>query len=129
MSGSKALFHVTNEIWFRVQSSQKLSCYLHDGTGYGNPAETTATIAAEQPDILFNSFDGSVIRVQIGNGTVATQARAITINNTSTTALIGNTGGSTDMHVMSELLVYDRVLNASEIARVKSYLTNKWGIA
>jgi len=74
---------------------------------------------------LFNNTS-SVLQV---NNFAATTGTCGTANAGGFT--LGNSGGGgSGVHtIVKEVIIYDRVLTAAEILKVKNYLSKKWGIA
>lgn len=88
---------------------------------------TVSGITKTNYNIYQAGISGTTVSLAVNNGTAATATGS---KATATVGTIGgfSTGASRIIGGISEIIIYNRALSASEIVQVNRYLSQKWGI-
>ena len=95
--------------------------------------DTTASDGSERPEIVtvtYNGNSGQTTAMRVNGSSVSVSSSLMDAENPSTALYIGNTasGSSQWKGYISEIILFKKVLNASQIDKIEQYLSQKYKI-
>ena len=97
--------------------------------GYSNDTES-ATVITTGFHYALVTYDGTTVVVRLDGSQVASEAQALTTDDLGFQIGYSNEGGGAEFlnSSIGEMLVYNSVLSAAQIALLEGYLSAKWGL-